>query len=123
MNQDPYSPLLREYFRNTPHAGELADGLLVELEEQGVRVHLAGRRKNGQIGALRFKAWGCPHLIAACECVCADYEGRSAAELATFAANDIMRKLSIPAEKTGRILVLEDAAQSLGRRLCDDAAP
>ena len=123
MSDDPYSPLVRACFADTRHAGDPAGAVAVELHEQGVRVRLSGTGKNGEIGALGFRAWGCPHLIAACECACADYEGRPIAELRQFRANDIMRKLSVPVEKTGRILVLEDVLRSLAQRLCDhDAA-
>ncbi|MGI9248338.1 MAG: iron-sulfur cluster assembly scaffold protein, partial [Woeseiaceae bacterium] len=85
---------------------------------QGIRIRLAATHANGQIIALRFRAWGCPHVIAACESFCADYEGRPIDSLSAFQARDIMRNLSVPAEKTGRILVLEDAVRSLGCNIC-----
>ena len=40
-------------------------------------------------------------------------------ELERFRASKIMGILSIPVEKTGRILVIEDAVRSLGRRFRD----
>ena len=64
---------------------------------------------------MAFRAYGCPHLIAAAEAACAELEGRDAVELLEFPASDLMQSLSVPVEKTGRILVLEDAIRSLGR--------
>jgi len=118
VSHDPYSPVVRECFANPGHVGDLTGAVTADIDEQGIRLRLACTRDNGQISALRFRAWGCPHLIAACESFCADYEGRPLAELSRFQAADIMRKLSVPVEKTGRILVLEDAVQLLGQSCC-----
>jgi len=118
VSTDPYNPAVREYFSETAHAGDLAGAATAELAEQGVRLRLAATLDNGNIMALRFRAWGCPHVIAACESFCRDYEGQPATALAGFRAADIMSKLSVPVEKTGRILVLEDTVRSLGRSIC-----
>jgi NifU-like protein involved in Fe-S cluster formation len=123
LSSDPYSPVVRDYFSKAPHAGDLADAVTVEIAEQGVRLRLAATEEDGRIRALRFRAWGCPHVIAACECFCVEYEGRPVQSFSGFQASDIMRILSVPVEKTGRILVLEDAVRSLGRVLCSDSAP
>jgi len=120
---DPYSPLVREYFARPTHAGDLADGVTVAVEEQGIRVRLSGSELEGRIQSLRFQAWGCPHVIAACECFCARYEGELVERLGAFRASDIMQILPVPVEKTGRILVLEDAVRSLGQRFCGGSVP
>ena len=119
MSTDPYSPAVRAYFSETAHAGDLDDAVTAELAEQGIRLRLAAIHDKGEIKALRFRAWGCPHVIAACESFCCDYEGQPVTALAGFRATDIMSKLSVPVEKTGRILVIEDAVRSLGRSICD----
>ena len=123
MSSDPYSPLVRDYFARTQHAGELADAISVQHADQGVRIELRAKIEAGRIRALRFRAWGCPHLIAACESFCAEHERRAVRALADFESSDIMRKLSVPVEKTGRILVLEDAVRLLGRAIRDASAP
>jgi NifU-like protein involved in Fe-S cluster formation len=120
VNIDPYSPAVRAYFFETAHAGDLDGVATVNLAEQGIRLRLAATHDEGTIKVLRFRAWGCPHVIAACESFCSDYEGRPVTALADFRAADIMSKLSVPVEKTGRILVLEDAVRSLGQSICDD---
>jgi len=118
MNPDPYSALVRKYFAETRHAGGGGEATTVEMDAQGVRVRLAATHSHGRIETLRFRAWACPHLIAACESFCREFEGKPVAALDGFRAADIMPKLSVPVEKTGRILVLEDAVRSLGQALC-----
>jgi NifU-like protein involved in Fe-S cluster formation len=119
LSDDPYSPLVRESFTRPAHAGDLANAVTVAIEDQGIRLRLSGTQADGRIKALRFRAWGCPHVIAACEYCCARYEGQAIESLGAFRASDIMQYLPVPVEKTGRILVLEDAVQSLGQRFCD----
>lgn len=117
MSTDPYNSLVRKLFANTTHAGSLADAVRAQRSEQGVRIELSARSKDGAIEKLRFGAWGCPHFIAAAEAVCAEYEGQSASQLEQFSVSDLMQRLAVPAQKSGRILVLEDAVRLLGTAL------
>ncbi len=114
MSADPYSKRVRELFDAPAHAGHLDGASSVEVSEQGVRVRLYAKIEDGEARALRFRVWGCPHAIAAAEAFCAGYEGRAVADLLDFSASDLMQSLSVPVEKTGRILVIEDAVRSLG---------
>lgn len=115
MSDDAYSQRVRDCFAHPDHAGDLSGGITVDIDEQGVRIRLAAIGDKGRIQSLRFRAWGCPHVIAACEYFCARNEGAPIESLGAFQAQDIMNKLPVPVEKTGRILVLEDAVRSLGR--------
>lgn len=117
MTHDPYSERVRRLFRETAHAGEPDDAVRVEHASDEARIALSARVADGRVVALRFRAWGCPHVIAACEAFCAEFEGEAASRLEAFRAADLMRSLPVPAEKMGRILVLEDAARSLGQNL------
>ncbi len=117
MSSDPYSATVRELFLNAGHGGDLPDAEVVVLEGQGIKLQLAARHADGRIAVLRFRAYACPHVIAACEAFCRGWEGRPVADLRGFAAADIIDDLSVPVEKTGRILVLEDAVRSLGRTI------
>ena len=117
MSRDPYSPAVRNLFAAPTHAGTLTDGTTILLEDQGMRVELSARVEQGQLGAMRFRAWGCPHLIAAAEWACDHYEAGPVTALEVFPTARIMEYLAVPTEKTGRILVLEDAVQALGRSL------
>ena len=117
MSTDPYNARVREFFTAPAHTGRLAAGANVLVADQGVRVELSASVADSRIAALRFRAWGCPHLLAAAEWVCRHYEGEAVDALENFPIARIMDDLAVPAEKTGRILVVEDAIQSLGRSL------
>ena len=119
MSGDPYNAALRELFSSPAHVGDLEDGESALVDDQGVRVRLSARAKAGTIEAMRFRVWGCPHLIAAAEWLCGYYEGRALAALEEFPSAPIMENLAIPMEKTGRILVLEDTVRSLGQQFGD----
>lgn len=117
MIEDPYSPRVREFFARPVHSGGLQDGFDVSVDSQGVRICLAASLAEGTIRRLRFRAWGCPHVIAAAEAICTNFEGRPIGDLEGFSASQLMQSLPVPLEKTGRILVLEDAVQLLGQEL------
>jgi len=117
MSTDPYNARVRKFFAAPAHAGGLAGGVTVLTDDQGVRVELSASVADGRIAALRFRARGCPHVIAAVEWVCRHYEGEPLKALEKFPTARIMEDLAVPIEKTGRILVVEDAIQSLGRSL------
>ena len=119
MSADPYSAKVRELFAAPAQAGELEGGKSVSVTDPGGRLKFSATSADGSISAMRFKAWGCPHVIAAAEAVCQALEGRSAGDLETWTVADVMQNLPVPVEKTGRILVIEDAVRSLGQRLRD----
>ena len=118
MTGDPYSVDVRALFAAPEHAGT-ADGHSARVAAQGVDVELSADVVDETLAALRFRARGCPHLIAAAEALCSDLEGQPVSALAAPFAADIMRRLSVPVEKTGRILVLEDAAVALCQQLAE----
>lgn len=123
MSADPYGPAVRALFTNPEHAGDVVGGSRIFVADQGVRIRLSARLAAGIVTELRFRAWGCPHVIAAAEALCASAEGRPAAELGSFDAGSLIRTLPVPVEKTGRILVLEDAARSLWERIQQNDRP
>jgi NifU-like protein involved in Fe-S cluster formation len=81
--------------------------------EKGCHVKLAARLDAGRLGEVGFSAWGCPFLIAALEMVCSDLEGRETGALGTVSANELAARLSVPANRLGRLLLVEDAAARL----------
>ena len=119
MIDEPYSARVRALFADPVHAGCVDGGTTIRVDDQGVSLCLCATSEAGRVETLRFKAWGCPHVIAAAEAFCAGYEGRLASELLEFSASDLMKSLSVPLDKTGRILVLEDAVRALGAALRD----
>lgn len=118
---DPYSDRVRELFASAAHSGQLA-GPTVQMGDQGVRIRLSAELEDARIRAVAFLAWGCPHLIAAAEAFCADMEGREVTALEGFLSAGLMQSLGIPVQKTGRILVLEDAARSLGAKCRENSS-
>ena len=120
MSVNPYSARVRELFSAPAHAGELQGARTAQDDDQDVRVRFSATAEGGTIKSLRFKAWGCPHVIAAAEAICGYLEGRPVADSLEFSASDLMENLPVPVEKTGRILGLEDAMRSLGQRCHDE---
>ena len=117
MSADPYNSTVRAYFAAPLHCGDIPGGATGYFEDQGLRIRLSANVVDGVVVALRFRAWGCPHVIAAAEAVCRQFEGRPFTDLEQFETDQIMLDLAVPVEKTGRILVLEDTVRSLGQAI------
>ncbi len=116
---DPYNATVRSLFADLRHAGDLQSDYNVTLrasagrEAPGVGIVLVAGVSGGELRQLKFRAYACPHLIAACEYVCRRYNGKPLSMLARFSQQEVMETLAVPVEKTGRILLLEDAIGSL----------
>ena len=114
-----YNDAVREAFAHPRHAGDLDRdcGQVLEAEAaesgQGAQIALAAGIDEGRISALRFRVSGCPHLIAALEVFCRRHEGGPAAGLEKPDFAGISEELELPVEKSGRILLLEDAVARL----------
>ncbi len=119
MNADPYNDLVRRFFAQPDHAGEVDGGAVGFFEDQGLRIRLTAEVRDEALSQLRFRAYGCPHVIAACEWTCREFEGRAASALEAFDSARIMEDLAVPPEKTGRILVVEDTVRSLWAAMRD----
>jgi NifU-like protein involved in Fe-S cluster formation len=120
---EPYNEVVLARFENPVHAGNL-DGDYAELlvadvseSETGARVVLFAGLDSGKIAALRYQVLGCPHLIAAAEIFCSETEGRDSRNLRPLDVSEYMRRLSVPIEKTGRMLLLDNAVRSLAERI------
>lgn len=114
---DPYGERVRALFAGPTHAGMLAGAVVVSNADQGIRVELSAQAASGRVERAAFRAWGCPHSIAACEASCAAIEGATVAAVEEFEAGKIMQSLAVPAEKSARILVIEDTVRLLGAAL------
>jgi NifU-like protein involved in Fe-S cluster formation len=119
MNNSPYNSAVRACFASPDHAGKAAGDIVAFFEDQGMRIRLSASVQDRSITELCFLAWACPHVIAASETFCRQYEGRPVAELELFETDQIMQDLAVPVEKTGRILVLEDTVRSLRAAIQD----
>ena len=116
---DPYNDVVRACFADPVHAGDPERRYTRSLSAgaaesaHGVRLVLSAGIEGNTVKALRFRVWGCPHLIAAAEVYCREREGREVEALGSLDVDGMMERLAVPVGKTGRILLLEDAARSL----------
>ena len=114
-----YNEALRRRFADPQHAGDLQGTfertLVVDVSDsdKGPHIIMAAGVRDDSIAEITFRAWGCPHLIAALESVCERLLGQPAASLENCDLADITQDLSVPAEKMGRILLVEDALATL----------
>jgi hypothetical protein len=75
------------------------------------------RVQEGRIAAVRYRAYGCPHTLAACEWLARQLEGRAFTGGALEAPGvgsplAWSERLGLPPAKLGRLLVIEDALQA-----------
>ena len=114
---DPYNTLVRSSFANPVHAGDLAEDYTeiarASSGKVGDCVELAAGLRDGVLESVRFRTFGCPHLIALCEQACAALQGRQSRSLTTPDMSELSRRLELPVEKSGLVILLEDALAEL----------
>lgn len=116
---DPYSEVVRQHFFEPEYVGGLPDvrGQVIRGQAgdiaHGAWLQLAACVEGGNVIALRFHVFGCPHLVAALDITCARCEGESVARLREINAAELLQTLQAPLEKTGRLLLIEDVIKSL----------
>ena len=117
------NPLARRYFLAAPRTPAYPEGNL----PAGVRQGWAGKQADGTavcfelqiadgiVKSARFSAYGCPHTVAVVAWLCDELMGFEIdGSLGTPA--DWARQFDVPAEKLGRLLIVEDALRAaLGR--------
>jgi hypothetical protein len=119
MTLPRYSERVLELFRELPGAGAPADGpgQLATGEagspERGAWVRFDARIVGGRIVDCGFRAWGCPHTLAAAALARSWLLASRDAASAGVEALRLARELEVPAGKTGRLLVVEDAGKAL----------
>jgi cysteine desulfurase len=81
--------------------------------EVWVRLRLSVQ--DGLVKSALFKAYGCPHTLAVAAWVAERLRGRGRADLAPGTPAEWADALSVPVEKLGRLLVVEDALADCAR--------
>lgn len=115
----PYSGEVRARFANPQYAGDMPAGpgrafsACRRESAHGAALQFDALLDDGVITHMRFRAFGCPYLIAAAELACRHYQGRPACDLGDLSAASLLASLEAPVEKTGRMLLLEDTISSL----------
>jgi hypothetical protein len=114
------SPLAGTYFlaaARVPRFGQVTP-------PSGFRHGRAGRRPEGTevlfeleiagefVKSARFSAYGCPHTLAVVSWVCEVMEGARIDAGVPGTPADWARRFEVPAEKLGRLLIVEDALRA-----------
>lgn len=118
MADERYSSLVIDHFDHPRNAGRLPPAQdVIEAgagsREQGATFHLSAQVAGAAIAAVRVETYGCPHCIAAGSWISERLAGASIEELANWNWREIATALEVPAEKRGRLLILEDAIHRL----------
>ena len=113
-----YSPVVVDHFEHPRNGGQFAAGEGVirgtaGSVAQGTMFALSARVAADRIEAVRFEAYGCPHCIAAGSWLSERLVGLTRAELRVWNWRDADQVLGFPAQKRGRLLILEDAVHAL----------
>ncbi len=115
----PYSARVRDLFARLPRAETLAAGPGATTSgeamavDRGAWVRFEARVVREHIADCVFRAWGCPHTLAASAWVASELRGRDIESCALIDASQMARELEAPAEKMGRLLIVEDALRAL----------
>ena len=113
-----YNALVVDHFerpRNLGRWGPAADVLIGEAGRlsEGARFVLSARIADNRLRQPRFEAYGCPHCIAAGSWLTERLEGATCEDLEGWTWRKAAEVLDTPAEKRGRLLILEDAVRAL----------
>ena len=118
MTRRTYSPLVIDHFERPRGVGAHAPGPDVIVGEagrldQGAVFHLSARIAGVRLAEVRFRAYGCPHCLAAASWLTQRLDQATLEDVQRFRWREAAQVLDIPAEKAGRLLVLEDAVAAL----------
>jgi cysteine desulfurase len=83
--------------------------------EQGADVEVSLQVVGDRVVTARFRAFGCPHLLAAASWAVERLAGCSAAEVALWDWQEAAAELAVPPAKFGRLLTLQEAIRAAAR--------
>ncbi len=116
MNRPPrYSDIVERYFAHPGHVGTLTGQHETTLlgragqREQGIEVVFHVGIDDARISEITFQAFGCPHTIAACSILAERLKSQPVESLDEVRPDELAACLDLPVEKTGRLLIIEDA--------------
>lgn len=115
------NPLARRYFLAAPRAPLAPDGAhRAQLhsggagrEADGTAVRFELEIAAGSVKSARFSAYGCPHTVALAAWLCETLEGARVGDPLPGNPMDWAEKFAVPAEKLGRLLIVEDALRAV----------
>jgi cysteine desulfurase len=111
------SPLVRRYFRAPARVPQFPQGSgppdvrqgRAGRQADGTEVSFELKIADGIVKSARFSAYGCPHTVAVTAWLCEVLEGSRLDAGPPGTPADWARKFEVPAEKLGRLLIVEDA--------------
>jgi NifU-like protein involved in Fe-S cluster formation len=108
-----YNELTRHYFATAANAGELAGPGVFRgaagNRDQGTWVQFDLRIQAGTVAAARFLAFACPHTVAVSSWLAEQAVGRALMPNLPESVQALQQRFAVPVEKTGRLLIIEDA--------------
>jgi nitrogen fixation NifU-like protein len=110
-----YSSEVRRRFLAPARAGDISQdaGDVVEgtAEDRSLNVwfRFQAQMQGGAMARVRFRAFGCPHALAAADAVAEALEGRPANAITDLDWGALAARLDVPREKFGKLLRIEDA--------------
>jgi NifU-like protein involved in Fe-S cluster formation len=95
------------------HRPVLAGGAMLRGEAgsvgQGTWICVTTDVLDGQLRNVGFRAFACPHIIAACNRAAEMLEGASLQAFEDMQMDKLQHDFEIPVEKAGKLLILKDA--------------
>ena len=91
--------------------------------EHGAEIELFCRVAGDQVTEVRFRAFGCPHFLAAASWLTDRLRGVRRDELDGWDWREAADALEVPAAKFGRLLTLQDAVRDVARNWPGNPAP
>jgi NifU-like protein involved in Fe-S cluster formation len=129
MALDPrYGAEVERRLRELPGAGDLVDGAgtvitgRADAGDGGARVLFAFRIDEEVVAEARFRAYGCPYLIAAASWLTERLVGATRGELADWDWREAADALAVPPTRFGRLITLQDAIRAAASRWPGDGA-
>jgi NifU-like protein involved in Fe-S cluster formation len=115
-----YSTQVRERFERPDNAGRLLGRAVTGAagdEALGTRVEFDFRIRGDTVEKGVFRAYGCPHAIAAASWVAEAAEGRSLSDTSWLDPLSLASLLEVPDYKLGVLLVVQDALEDAASQL------
>ena len=108
-----YSELTRRYFSSAANAGELTGPGVFRgaagSRAQGTWVQFDLQIKAGTVSAARFLAFACPHTVGVSAWLAEQAVGKPLRPGLPESVQALQERFAVPVEKTGRLLIIEDA--------------
>lgn len=119
MDTLDYSAQVKERFERPSNAGRLLGQVVsggAGDESSGVRVEFDFRLRGDTVEQGAFRAYGCPHTIAAASWVAEQAQGRPLVDTSWLDPLSLAATLEVPDHKLGVLLVVQDALEDTAKR-------